>query len=47
MDDVAQDLFQPVNAIIGAAQVALVEKNPPANVGDAKHRLNPWVRKIP
>jgi len=27
--------------------VALVVKNLPANAGDMKHRLNPWVRKMP
>ena len=47
MDDVARDLFQPVNAIIGASQVALVEKNPPVNVGDARHGLNPWGQEDP
>ena len=31
----------------GASQVALVVKNLPANAGDANHRFDPWVRKIP
>ena len=31
-----------------ASQVALVVKNPPADVGDVKRcRFNPWVGKIP
>ena len=28
-------------------QVALVVKNPPADVGDMRLEFNPWVRKIP
>ena len=28
-------------------QVALVVKNPPANTGDERCRLDPWVGKIP
>ena len=31
----------------GASQVALVIKNLSANAGDANHRFDPWVRKIP
>ena len=27
--------------------VALVVKNMPANSGDLRHQLDPWVRKIP
>ena len=27
--------------------MALVVKNPPANAGDMRHGLNPWVWKIP
>ena len=30
-----------------AFQVALVVKKLPANAGDMRHRLDPWVRKIP
>ena len=30
-----------------ASQVALVVKNPPANVGDMSRGFNPWVGKIP
>jgi len=30
-----------------ASQVALVVKNPPANAGDKRRRLDPWVGKIP
>ena len=29
-----------------ASQVALAVKNPPANAGDMRHRLDPWVWKI-
>ena len=29
-----------------ASQVALVIKNPPANAGDIRPELDPWVRKI-
>ena len=29
-----------------ASQVALVVKNPPADAGDMRCRLNPWVGKI-
>ena len=29
------------------SQVALVEKNLPADAGDKRHRFDPWVRKIP
>ena len=29
------------------SQVVLVVKNQPANARDARHRSNPWVRKIP
>ena len=33
---------------VGASQVALVVKNPPANAGDVKRwKFDPWVRKIP
>ena len=36
------------NTGLGASQMALVVKNPPINAGDNKrHRLDPWVRKIP
>ena len=31
----------------GAFQVALVVKNPPANAGDIRDTINPWVGKIP
>ena len=31
----------------GASQVVLVVKNLPANARDIRHRVNPWVRKIP
>ena len=31
----------------GASQVALVVKNPPANVGTIKRPFDLWVRKIP
>ena len=27
--------------------MAIVAKNPPANAGDTRHRISPWVRKIP
>ena len=27
--------------------MAIVAKNPPANAGDMRHRISPWVRKIP
>ena len=47
VDDVARDLFQPVNAIIGASQAVPVGKNPPASAGDVRHGFSPWVRKIP
>ena len=30
-----------------ASQVALVVKNPPANVGDKRFGFDPWVGKIP
>ena len=30
-----------------ASQVTLVVKNPPANAGDVRDVLDPWVRKIP
>ena len=40
--------FGPDHIIKGAAQVALVVKNTPANVGDVRGcRFNPWVRKTP
>ena len=32
---------------LGASQVMLVVKNPPANSGDVKHGLDPWIGKIP
>ena len=32
---------------LGASQVALVVKNPPANAGDMRHKFDPWVGKIP
>ena len=32
---------------IGASQVALVVKNPPANAGDMRNRFDPWAGKIP
>ena len=28
------------------SQVALVVKNPPADAGDRRDRLDPWVRKV-
>ena len=28
------------------SQVALVVKNPPADTGDRRDRLDPWVRKV-
>ena len=31
---------------VGASQVALVEKNLPANAGDTENGFDPWVRKI-
>ena len=30
-----------------ASQVAPVVKNPPASAGDMRHKLRPWVKKIP
>ena len=30
-----------------ASQVALVEKNPPADAGDARHGFSSWAGKIP
>ena len=27
--------------------MALVVKNPPANVGDVRHQFDPWIGKIP
>ena len=30
-----------------ASQVALLVKNPPANMGDMRCRFHPWIRKIP
>ena len=32
--------------MLGASQVALVVKNPPANAGDRRRGFNPWVGKI-
>ena len=33
---------------VGASQVVLVVKNPPADAGTCKkHSFHPWVRKIP
>ena len=32
---------------LGAFQVVLVVKNPPANAGDMRNRFDPWVGKIP
>ena len=32
---------------LGASQVVLAVKNPPANAGDMRHRFEPQVRKIP
>ena len=37
----------PVYPINRAPQVALVVKNPPADVADMRHGFNPWVRKTP
>ena len=41
-------MFKNVNmCVLGASQVALVVKNPPANAGDIKScKFDPWVRKI-
>ena len=34
--------------LLGASQVVLVVKNPPAHAGDAvRHSFNPWVGKVP
>ena len=33
--------------IPGALQVALVAKNLPANAGNKRHRLHPWIGTIP
>ena len=32
---------------IGASQMALVIKNPPANAGNVRRGFDPWVRNIP
>ena len=36
-----------VYSVFEVSQVALLEKNPPANEGDKKCGFDPWVRKIP
>ena len=33
--------------LVGASQVALVVKNPPADAGDLRHEFNPWARRSP
>ena len=43
----AQHLKQCLSACLGASQVALMGKNPPANAGDAKLKLDPWDGRIP
>ena len=53
--NLAMYFFEKVNLnlyfymqLVGASQVALVVKNPPANAGHPRHRVfDPWVRKIP
>ena len=39
--------FKHTYGINWASQVALVVKNLPANAGDMRCRLDPWVGKIP
>ena len=40
-------VFKDLFVILQASQVALVVKNPPANIGDMRHMFDPWVRKSP
>ena len=43
----AQHLKQCLSACLGASQGALMAKNPPANAGDARLKLDPWDRRTP
>ena len=40
-------IFKTHQVYLGAPQLALVVKNPPANAGDERHGFNHWVGKIP
>ena len=33
--------------VLGASQVVLVVKNPPANAGDKRFGFDPWLRRFP
>ena len=44
---ISSSWFIPLYLSLGASQVALVVKNPPANAGDRRWVFNPWDGKIP